>query len=175
MWCIFHAVFSLQILLAFFACPAILSLLRSVQNYLHSSSSWLWPFWAKLLFCLWWDWNFPLLQKVLSAACAVPGGIATALAVIWSAMSCVSGSSKHEPGCEKAFLVCAESKVYWRSQQKMKMPCTSLRKNLEVSMVKLSWPNPWQCVLKANRCVKIWKWLKGWLSWACPKYQTLYS
>lgn len=66
MWCIFFSVFSLCIL-AFFACPEILSLLSSVLSYLHSSSWLMWPVWAKLLPCL--SWNFPLLQKIPPALC----------------------------------------------------------------------------------------------------------
>lgn len=130
--------------------PAILSLLSSVLSYPHSSSRWLWPVWTKLLPWLQWGWNFPLLQKVPSAACAVPGGRVMALAVMWSAMACMPGSSKHEPGCFKVFLVYAESQFYWGSLKKMKICCMSLRKNLEISMVILSWPNLWECVLKAN-------------------------
>lgn len=68
------------------------------------------------------------------------------------AIVCMPGSRKHKPGCDQVVLVCAESQVYWRNLEKMEIHCTPLRKNLEVSVVILSWPNPWQWVLKAEVC-----------------------
>lgn len=95
----------------------------------------------------------------------------------WGARASVPGSSWHEPGCDKVVLVCAESQVCW-SLQKMEISCVSLGKNSDVSVVILSWPNPWQCFLKANlnsNWGKIWNWLKGWLFWDCLESQILYS
>lgn len=133
----------------FLCLPCHFSLLSSVLSYLHSSGRWMWLSQTPALSAG--GWNFPWLQKVPSAACAASGGTVTALAVMWGAMACMPGSST-QPACDQVILVCAESQVYWRSLEKMEIHCTSLRKNLVVSMVILSWPNPWQCVLKAEVC-----------------------
>lgn len=131
----------------FLCLPSHLSLLSSVLSYLHSSCRWLWLSQTPALSAG--GWSFPSFQNVPSA---VPGGTVTALAVLWGAIVCMPGSRKHKPGCDQVVLVCAESQVYWRNLEKMEIHCTPLRKNLEVSVVILSWPNPWQWVLKAEVC-----------------------
>lgn len=112
---------------------------------LLSSSRGLGPVWAKLLPCLQCNSIPPA-----SSLCCLCSPRRSSPGSDGAAMASVPGSSKHEPGCARAVLGCAAPQLYWRSLQKMEIHCVAPRKNLEVSVVTLSWPNPWQCFLKAN-------------------------